>query len=394
MYLLKIFVNPESGKKHEKINDKAKIDYRNISSISTVIADEIIGEAVSPDILPVEEQTNLYKIKDLKDLHSFVGDGVYIRKNEPSRLYAEKSGEIVFKNGKFYVNDKLNLKNIDFKTGNIVFPGDVSIEGDIKAGFSVNARNIEVKGSVDNARLIAGETVVVSGGVIGLQNSDFCSINAGKLVYLNFIENSKIECSGAVYIKKSSMHTDIYAKERIVIFGEPGLAVGGELISRKNILLRNAGSKWGTKTILKVGIDPFKYLRLKSSENKRNHLWELDTEIEKSINYVKSVLADNSIDSTEKDREELEKELHEIESKKKELTKRIARLKRIIEKLKLDIEEENNKLNLKDTAVFIFNKIYPGADFRIGFEHHKISDEKDGAKVTLENDKIVFKKIL
>ena len=394
MYLLKIFVNLGNEKKHEDIDSPAKINYRNISSISTVIADEIIGEAVSPDILPKEERTNLFKIANLKDLSSFAGNGVYIKKNEPSRLYAEKSGEIIFKNGKFYVNDKLNLKNIDFKTGNIVFPGDITIEEDVKAGFSVNARNIEVKGSVDNARLIAGETVVVSGGVIGLQNSDFCRINAGKLVYLNFIENSKIECRGAVYIKKSSMHTDIYAKERIVIFGEPGLAVGGELISRKNILIRNAGSKWGTKTILKVGIDPFKYLRLKSSEMRRNHLLELDKETEKSINYIKSVLSDNSIESTEKDVEELKKELNDIEAKKKELTKRIARLKRIIEKLKLDIEEENNKLHLKDTAVYIFNKIYPGADLRIGFEHYKVTDETEGAKITLEDDKITFKKIL
>ncbi len=392
MYLFKILTELDKKKQLEDSETLAKIDYRNISSIVTVIKDEVIGEAFSPDVLTEEEKENSIKINDLNELASFIGSGVYIKKGEPSRIYAEKSGELIFSDGKFYVNDTLKIENIDFKTGNIVFPGDVIVEGDIKAGFSINARNIHIKGAVDNAELIAGETVIVHGGVIGLQSSDFCKVKAGRIVILNFIENSSIECDGAVYIRQSSMHTDIYAKERIAIYGNPGLAVGGELISRKNIAVKEAGAKWGTKTILKVGIDPFKYLRLKNSEEKISQLTNLMEEVDKSINYINSVLADNNQEA-HRDKEELEQELKEIEEKKAALSRRINRLRSIVSKLKTSIEEENKKLNLDDTSVYIFNKIFPGVEFRVGIEHHRVYDETEGAQISLENDKIVFKKI-
>ena len=388
MYYLKLFVDLTTQQKLEKLESQEKVNYREISSIENVIEEQVIGELVSPDVLNEKEKKELLKIDNVEELKKFLGDGVYIKPNEPARIYSNKSGQILFKDGKFYVNDKLYLDEISFKTGNVIFAGDVYIKGNVKPGFTVNAKNIFVEGNVDNAQLIAGEKVIVKGGIIGLQNSDFCRIRAGKIIIIDFVENSDIECRGPVYIKKTSMHTNIYAKERITIYGEPGLVVGGELLSRKNILVKIAGSKWGTKTIFKIGIDPEKYLRLKHSESNLNKSKNLLNELDKSISYIKSVL--DGEQSSTKDKDELKEELKEINLKRETLIKRITRLEKIIEKLKNEIELEKDRLNLNDTAIYVFEKIHPGVEFRIGLEHIKVNDEMNGCIVALDNEKVIF----
>ncbi len=391
MYFLKVLKNLNPENRLKDLSELEKIDYRNISIIENVIENEVVAEALSIDMLEnSDDKDRVTKLQSLEELKNFIGDGVYIKENEPSRIYAQKSGQIVFKDGKFHVNDKITLDEVSFKTGNVTFVGDLVVEGDIKPGFIVNARNLLVKGSVDNSQLIAGETVVVKGGVIGLQNKDFCKIRAGKLVVLNFIENSDIECDGPVYIKKSAMHTNIFAKGRIVLFGEPGLVVGGEVIAEKNMIIKVVGSKWGTKTILKVGIDPFKYLRLKQAEQRFQKNSKLLEEVNKSIDYINSVLEGKG--DTE-DKEKLKKELEEIIKKRDKFEKKIKRVSRIIQRLKEKIQEEKEKLDLDNTKIFIFKKIYPGVEFRIGLEHHRVYDEMAGSVVFMENDEVKFKSI-
>ncbi len=384
MYYLKLYVDLHPENKLKDISELEKINYRDVSIIENVIEGQVIGEAISIDTLEDSaEKEVVTKIKDLKELAGFIGNGLYIKKNEPSRLYAERSGHFIVKDGKFFIEDTIHLDEVSYKTGNITFVGDLFIHGDIKPGFTVNAKNLFVEGSVDNAQLIAGEKVIVKGGIIGLQNNDFCKVKAGSLAVLNFIENSYVECEGNVYIKKSSMHTDIYASGRIVIYGKPGVVIGGELIAKKNMVLRTVGSKWGTETILKIGIDPFKYLRLKNSENRLKRFLKLLEDVDKSIDYLNSVLEENKGD---KSREELLEELENIKIKKEKFLKSIKRLENVIENLKTRIEKEKEEFNLDNTKIFIFEKINPGVELRVKLEHYKVYDDMGPNIVTCDED--------
>ncbi|WP_170291766.1 FapA family protein [Heliobacterium mobile] len=59
-------------------------------------------------------------------------------------------------------------KSVDLTTGNIHFPGDVSIKGDVQEGFIVEATGtITVDGSVYGGHLMAGSHIIVSKNVIG-----------------------------------------------------------------------------------------------------------------------------------------------------------------------------------------------------------------------------------
>ncbi|GEM_PF-4837621 len=393
MYYIKFNFNISSNNKNKNLKNE-QIDYRNISNIENIIKDQVVAEVFSEDaIQELDNQENIIKISNPKDIENFIGEGVYINTNQPSRLYADKNGAAFLKNNKIYIEDKLYFDEISYKTGNITFVGDIFIKHDVKPGFVINARNITIDGSVDNSKLIAGESVIIKGGVIGSQKTNSSYIKAGKLVALNFIENTIVEChNGPVYIKKSSMHSSIYAKGRIAVYGSPGLVVGGEIMAQDTLLINIAGSKWGTETILKVGIDPFKYLRLKNYENDLNNKLSLFEDTNKSIEYIESVL-ENSSESGEK-RESLINELEDIKIKRDNFNKKINKLQSIISTTKLLIEEEKQNLHLKDTKICIYNKIFPGTEIRLGLNHHRIYDDMEGHIFQLnENGEVTFNKL-
>jgi len=56
------------------------------------------------------------------------------------QLKANTDGCVEISNGKVYVNDVYVVNDVDNETGNIDFVGDVVINGDVKAGFSVKSR--------------------------------------------------------------------------------------------------------------------------------------------------------------------------------------------------------------------------------------------------------------
>ncbi len=372
-YTLKFYILLD---KKREFDDKEQIDYRDVSNIQNVIKDQLIAEVVPVDSLSeIELDQHTLEFDEIDDVKDIFVDNFYIDNKDPSKIYASISGRIFRKNGKFYITDKLEIENVDFSTGNIHFVGDLTIKGDVKPGFEVKARNVFVGGNIDNAKVLAGEKIVVKGGVIGLQGKLQCVLKAEKMIVLNFVENSHIECNGSVYIKKSSMHTNIYSNENIVVTEKPGYIVGGEIISKKNILARVVGSKWGTKTILKSGIDPFKYLRLKELLYRKEKREKLLNEVEKSLNYLNEVL---STAKNEEEKADLQNEINEIERKKNKFQKRLTRLNRLINKLEQEIDEENKSLNLKEAKIFIYEKVYPGVEIRLGLEHHKIQDTIEG----------------
>ena len=373
-YYLKFYIDIEHKK---EVSEKEKVDFRKISSIINVIKDQLVAEVVPEENLTDKDIEKYYQeIGNIEDAGNlFSEEHFYIDDKDPSKIYAKISGNFYKENGKFYIKEKITVENVDFSTGNIHFVGDVVIKGDIKPGFEVKARNVFVGGNVDNSKVIAGEKIVVKGGVVGLQGSYECILRAEKTITLNFIENSHVECNGSVYIKKSSMHTDIYSNENIVVSENPGYIVGGEIIAKKNILVRVVGSKWGTRTILKVGINPFKYLRLKEFLARKEKREKLLEEVEKSLKYLNEVL-ENAKNSDEKI--ELEKEIEDIKAKKEKFQKRLKRLDKIIRKLKEEISEENEKLNLDEAKIYVFEKVYPGVELRLGLNHHRIYETIEG----------------
>ncbi len=387
IYTIKFYVELKEKK---EFFDNEKINYRKIYHIPNVIKDQLVAEIIKKGDENLEEESE-FLYNTYEEAISIFSDDFYISQDDRNKIFAKISGKIYDKDGKFYITDKLEIENVDFSTGNIFFVGDLFIKNEIKSGFEVKAKNIFVNGNINNSKVAAGEKVITKGGIIGIQGKKNCYIKADKMVVANFVENSIIECKGTIYIKKSCMHSDIYSGEKIIV-EEPGYIVGGNILAKQNIMANIVGSKWGTYTLLKVGIDPFKYLRLKEILQKKEKKEELYENVNKSLVYLNEVLEEGK--GTEEEREELKKEIEDINKKRIQLLKNLERLNNLIEKLKKEIEEDNTKSELKGGKIFIFKKVFPGVEVKVGLDSLKIKDELNGKLMFyFEKGKINFKEL-
>ena len=84
MYYLKLYVDLHPEDKLKDVSDLERINYRDISIIENIIEGQVVGEGISLDTLDDESQKEVVtKIRELKDLEKFIGDGIHIKENEP-----------------------------------------------------------------------------------------------------------------------------------------------------------------------------------------------------------------------------------------------------------------------------------------------------------------------
>ena len=116
-----------------------QIDYKDLYSIVNVNEGELIGELVSGKEGQdgIDLFGNEYKRKKKKNISISSKKGCKV---EGNKVIATIEGRPDMKNGIFSVNKVLEAKNdVDIKSGNIKFIGDVVVSGNVKDGMTVDA---------------------------------------------------------------------------------------------------------------------------------------------------------------------------------------------------------------------------------------------------------------
>lgn len=143
--------------------------------------------------------------------------------------------------------------NIDYSTGNIRFPGKLYINGDVKAGFVVEAKDyLEIKGGV-----VESANVICQGDayVFGIKGAGKGIVKA-KNLKCNYIENSYIEVEDTLIVSTSILNSTIKAGKNVVVEGKNGRIAGGSVLATKLIESDILGSVMHVRTICEVGIPP------------------------------------------------------------------------------------------------------------------------------------------
>jgi len=163
----RIDVKFENTKRNVKEESTEKIDYRNLYSIANVETGEEIAELIKGKI--GIDGKNIFgveiKNKKNKPLKIQAKEGCIIDGN---KVIATTQGRPTIKSGVFFVNKIFEIANdVDMKSGNISFVGDVKIAGSVRDGMIVEAGNgIEVGGNVENAKIIAQGEVHIKGNCL------------------------------------------------------------------------------------------------------------------------------------------------------------------------------------------------------------------------------------
>jgi len=247
-------------KKEEKaklIEDIAgKVNFRELGLIKVVHAGDVLATKTQATIgIPGKKVTGEeIPAKNGKDVNIPVGENTQLSSDGFSLLSAV-DGFVFWEDNRIGVKTTYEvLGDVDMNVGNIHFVGPVKVKGDVKEGFTINAKgNIEIGGGVENATLISEGNIVIAHGVVGRKTK----IIANGDLKCKFIQNANIEVKGNVIVQNDILHSNVNAgKSVFVLGGKKGAIIGGKIIAKNEVNAKNIGNMAETLTEIEVGVDP------------------------------------------------------------------------------------------------------------------------------------------
>lgn len=183
----------------------------------------------------------------------------------PMRIVALTNGYCFYHQGLITVKKLLNVRqDVNFRTGNIFFAGDIVAHGDVCPGFTLTGSNILVKGRVDGGTLKAGGAVAVKGGIKAAPKA---MIRAGGTVRLAYCERATVITPGNLIIDGNCVHSDLYVGGSVIIKGR---LLGGNAHANGLIYAADRiGDEKGAVTRLSLGYNPLEYLELQELQTQR-----------------------------------------------------------------------------------------------------------------------------
>lgn len=265
-----------------QVLEDGSVDFHKLSLFSTVKKGDVLAKLTphdpgepGMDILGQKLMQNNPKIKQLK-----YGKNILISEDGTTAT-SEVDGNVTLADGTIFVSDTYNVAaDVDTSTGDIDYEGNVMIAGTVRTGFTVCAKgDIQVNGVVEGATLIAGGNIVIKRGVQGMGKGQ---LQCGGDICAQFLESVNVSAGGDV-LAGSILHSHIKSGGRVVINGRKGFIVGGEIVCESYVEANSIGNRMETQTLLKVGVKPELYDKMKELVPR---VTELKTSIEETSSYI------------------------------------------------------------------------------------------------------------
>ena len=286
-------IDGENGKVHNlfdtdkqlvprKLED-GSVDYRDLGLIVNVRTNDLLCEITHET--QGEEGMNVYGqvIMPRPGRPPIVPQGINtVLSADGTKLFASDSGNLVYKGGRFNVETTFSISSdIDVKTGNINFLGDVVINGSVQEGFSVTAgKSITISGMVTGATLTANGDITVKNGVFASTvKSQYGNIN------IAFGENDTITTRGNL-TSTSLVACRIKIEGDLDCTKNPGALVGGDCSVMGKFAVAQLGHKSYTPTIISVGSTTNLLLEMDSLEKQCTAIDEYIGKINASIEFL------------------------------------------------------------------------------------------------------------
>ena len=240
-------------KPERKTDHKERIDYREISPFTIVKKGQVL--ATLKPRRPGKEGMTVRGVPI--PFGSISPEGVTSGTNtriEGNSIIAAIHGQLIIENKTVLnVQDTLVIKGaVDYSTGNIVFPGDVFINGPVSDGFKIFAGGtLTIKQTLDLTRVVTKGDILVSGGIVG---KGAALIKSGGSIRTKFIEKCRVAARESVLVDFEILHSDVFALNTVEM-GEKGKIVGGNIYAVHGLRAGNVGSRGSPQTHIHCGVD-------------------------------------------------------------------------------------------------------------------------------------------
>ena len=353
----------------EVIKDDGTVDHRARSPFIIVRKDQALAKLKHHK--PGREGTNVLgeAIKFNVTKPTAVSAGENTRMVE-RLLLSNINGQLSVIKGVVSVRDSLVIKGaVGYGTGNIIFPGDVEIEGPVSDGFQiVSGGSVTIKQTFDVTEAITKNDLKVAGGIIGRGRG---TLKVGGELKTKFIENCKVACRKTVSVDTEIINSNIYTLETLEM-GDKGRIVGGEVYAVKGVRAGFIGKKTGKAARIHCGID---FTAEQEREKTNGFLKNLAIKAAR----VKEIINDPGTDSEKKEKMEtflkrLSDEQKKAQIKVSELLGRLNSYEKAVVEVKGDIAP-GTLIEICQTALFVTEPLKK-VRIRLDRENNKLVTEK------------------
>ncbi|MBF0234590.1 MAG: DUF342 domain-containing protein, partial [Desulfamplus sp.] len=232
------------------IREDGTIDFRERGNIPQVEKGAVL--AVKRNAVEGKVGKNIFndtvRVLPTRDIRLKPGKGTALSSDRLKVIASVSGHPKLASDGTIYVYDTFVVqKDVDFKTGNIDYHGDVTVRGCIQNGFKVRANNVRAA-EVDGATIIAQGNVMIEQGVNESNISSQGSLSA------KFIQNSKISCVGDVSTEKEVVESNIECSGTCNI---KGVIIYSRISAKMGLYARQIGMEKSPPSTIRVGVDTF-----------------------------------------------------------------------------------------------------------------------------------------
>jgi len=169
-----------------------------------------------------------------------------------TRYVAVRAGELVRDGPVLSVTEAHVVQgDVSMATGNIKFPGLVSITGSVRSGFTVVAEGVlEVAESVEGALLSADGSITVAQGIKGEGKA---VLRSKRNIEGMFAEQAVLLAIGDVHLHGPCVRCQVKCNGVLRLDSEKGTLVAGEVRASRGVEVQNIGSPGGAKTVVSFG---------------------------------------------------------------------------------------------------------------------------------------------
>ena len=233
------------------MDEEGNIDFKKRGKIPKIEANTLLAEK-----FPCQEAKagrdifgNELLVEPTRDVVLKAGTGVLIS-DDGRYAHAEISGHPKLSwSGNLSVVDLFLTKgDVGYKTGHLIYDGNIEVKGCLKSGFRIKGYDIKIK-EVDGGEIHAEGDITVQDGING------ATIYARGHVSANYIHDSRISCLGNVYIEKEIVDSTIESSGACQV--TKGKIINATICSNQGVAAKNIGTEKTAANMITVGQDLF-----------------------------------------------------------------------------------------------------------------------------------------
>jgi uncharacterized protein len=313
-----------------------KINYRDIKWVPNVAKDQLLAR-LRPT-LPGVDGMDVFgePIRAQQPLPVYLVAGPNVRaEKEDTEFLAEINGRVQMHGSLLAVmNVYVVNSDVDYRSGNVRFEGNVLVTGAVRKGFEVEATgDVVVLQNAEPCRIKAGRDVFIHGGVLGGGKGEY-RVEAGRNITAGYAENAWLEAQGDICIEDFALQSFLYSGARILLNKKRGSLMGGEAVAARGLDALSLGSHTGVRTLVAVGVD---FVVKRNLLQLTKHHLELQEAALKVDRMLKSLLELSGRASLPRAKEET---LRMIAEKRKVMAKTLHAVKTRMAELKDSLESE------------------------------------------------------